>query len=247
MRTAGAPEAGAGRHAGMAGLGAPGWLALGGVIGTALQLQQVQLWSAWACGVPVLATLLLAGGRRSSWSGGVLVALGAALAFSVTGWRSLERSADRLDPALWGQEVELVGVVSSLPVRGPQGLRFGLAVESARRRGEPVRVPQRIAVSLWQPARDAAAPATEPLPAMTVGDRWLLPVRLRPVHGLSNPHGGDRELHAWSQGTGAQGSIRPGARLLGPTGQYPLERWRQSMSERLQQRLASTGHGGERH
>lgn len=225
-------------------LGAPGWLALGWVLGTALQLQQDQLWSLPAYGVPVVAALLFAGGRYRSWPGGVLVALAGALAFGAAGWRSLERSADRLDPALWGQEVQLVGVVASLPVRGPQGMRLVLAVESAQMRGEPVRVPRRVALSLWQPAHGAASLDPERLPAVTAGDRWQMSVRLRPVHGLSNPHGSDRELHAWSEAIGAQGSLRPGARWLEATGEYPLERWRQSLSDRLQDRLAPGSHGG---
>lgn len=225
-------------------LGAPGWLALGWVVGTALQLQQDQLWSLPAYGVPVVAALLFAGWRYPSWPGGVLVALAGALAFGAAGWRSLERSADRLDPALWGQEVQLVGVVASLPVRGPQGMRLVLAVESAQMRGEPVRVPRRVALSLWQPAHGAASLDPERLPAVTAGDRWQMSVRLRPVHGLSNPHGSDRELHAWSEAIGAQGSLRPGARWLEATGQYPLERWRQSLSDRLQDRLAPASHGG---
>lgn len=159
-------------------LGAPGWLALGWVLGTALQLQQDQLWSLPAYGLPVVAALLFAGWRYPSWPGGVLMALAGALAFGAAGWRSLERSADRLDPALWGQEVQLVGVVASLPVRGPQGMRLVLAVESAQMRGEPVRVPRRVALSLWQPAHGAASLDPERLPAVTAGDRWQMSVRL---------------------------------------------------------------------
>lgn len=248
MRTSDGPEDGAvgvpGGGWSRAGLGAPGWLALGLVCGTVLQLQQGWLWPWPAYGVPVLAPLVL-GRWLGRWRPGVLWLLsGCVVAFGAAGWRGLERQADRLAPALWGQEVELVGVVASLPVRGPQGVRWVLAVESALHRGEPVRVPSRITVGLWQNARGAASDPTDPLPEVTVGDRWQLSVRLRPVHGLGNPHGGDRELHAWSQGIGAQGSVRPGARALGPAGQYPLERWRQSMSDRLQRRLAHTGQGG---
>jgi len=226
------------------GLGPPGSLALGVVCGTAMQLQQAQLWPWPAYAMPVLALLLLARWLYRLCPGALWLVLGCVLAFGAAGWRGLERQADRLSPALWGQEIELTGVVASLPVRGPQGVRWVLAVESAQHRGEPVRVPQRVVLSWWRPAFGAAPEQAEPLPEVTVGDRWQISARLRPVHGLSNPHGSDRELHAWSQGIGAQGSVRPGARSLGPTGQYRLERWRQSTSDRLQQRLADSGHGG---
>ena len=242
-------------------LAQPGWLALGVVIGTAWQLQQQELWPLGWYVLPavlmVLAALAAQGcGLLRVWprpQAGWSVALaqptlilltGAAVAFGLVGWRSHERQLDRLAPSLRGMEVLLTGVVATLPIRGAQGQRFVFEVESAEQRGQPVKVPRQVQVGVWRPAQGAGPDVAPELPDFHAGDRWQLPVRLRPVHGLSNPFGGDRELHAWSQGIGAQASLRPGARWLGSTDRHALERWREGVSTRLQQRLQSTGHGG---
>lgn len=227
-------------------LSAPGWLALGVVAGTALQLGQVDLWAApvyaGLLAGSALALVVVSACRQRFAARGMrdaLLALSAcALAFALAGARAIDRQADRLDAALWGQTVSLTGVVDSLPVRGNQGLRFVLSVESAFWQGAPVRVPRRVQLGLWRSGADAAEVDVH------VGERWQLEARLRPVHGLSNPHGGDRELHAWAQGIGAQGSVRPGARRLAVTDSHPLERWREAMSLQLQGLWQDGGHGG---
>ncbi|WP_394706489.1 DNA internalization-related competence protein ComEC/Rec2 [uncultured Hydrogenophaga sp.] len=250
-------RSGWGTHPGV--LAQPGWLALGVVAGTAGQLQQQELWPLWWHGLPPMLVALawwfhrvlpgpaprpVAGRCQAPARSGLVLLTGAALAFGLAGWRSHDRLADRLDASLMGQEVIVTGSVATLPIRGAQGLRFVFEVEAAEHRGGPVQVPRRIQVGVWRPVK-GGRPEAQPLePDFHAGDRWQLPLRLRPVHGLSNPHGGDRELHAWSQGIGAQASLRPGARWLGTTDRHRLERWREGVSTRLQERLQPTGHGG---
>lgn len=235
-------------------LSAPGCLALGVAAGTALQLQQVSLWDRWIYAVPVLCllTLVMLAVRVERvewvgrWAGGGLglVLAGAAVAFGLAGWRSHDGLADRQGAWPKGQDVRVTGSVATLPIRGEQGLRFVFEVESALHQGLPVRLPRRIQVGVWRPSAGPQAEAVSPQPDFHAGDRWELAVRLRPVHGLSNPHGTDRELHAWSQDIGAQASLRPGARWLGRSDRHGLERWREELSTRLQSRLRDTGHGG---
>lgn len=243
-------------HAGAGGLlSQPGWLALGAVVATAGQLQQQALWTWWCYGLPLLLVALV-GWLYRVWPGRVcgldrnlvrsmlLLLTGAALALGLAGWRCHMRLADRLDPALQGRDVLVTGRVATLPVRGAQGLRFVFESEAAELQGLPVRVPRRIQVGVWQPARPAGLDTVPAQPDFHAGDRWQLLLRMRPVHGLSNPHGGDRELHAWSQDIGAQASLRPLARWVGTTDLHWLERWREGVSTRLQQRLQDSGHGG---
>lgn len=226
------------------GVAVPVWLALGVVAATVAHLSLQALWPVGTdAAVCVSATLLAAGvWRRTPRL--ALCLLGGAVALGLASWRGHDRLHDRLDTALWGRDVQIVGVVASLPVLAPQGMRFVLAPESALLQGEAVRVPQRLQLSWWREDRTGTDRADVQTPDLVVGDRWALTVRLKPVHGLSNPFGPDRELHAWAQGIGGQGSIRGVPDRLGPTGQFPLERWRQQVSRRLQDRLQTTGHGG---
>lgn len=228
----------------------PVWLALGVVAATVVHLSLRTLWPAGTDAAICLTIALLAVGVGYRMPRLALCLMAAAVGLGLASVRAHDRLADRLDAALWGQEVRVVGVVAELPVSGPQGLRFVLASESALWKDQPVRVPQRLQLSLWRPARigtgsmpDGPRPDVQ-MPEPVVGDRWAFTVRLKPVHGLSNPFGPDRELQAWAQGIGGQGSVRGEPQRLGPTGRFPLERWRQQMSRRLQDRLQDTGHGG---
>ncbi len=114
--------------------------------------------------------------------------------------------------------------------------------------------PSRIELGWW----GSSAPAPE---AFSAGQRWRLPVRLRPPHGLSNPHGSDRALWLWERGIGATGSVRttraaalgaqpwqdspgaqrrqdpPGAQQLQAASGHWVARARQATRERLLQRV----------
>lgn len=71
---------------------------------------------------------------------------------------------------------------------------------------------------------------------LRAGERWRLPVRLKPRHGFANPGGFDYERWLFEQGVKATGNLRKGAGLkrrdAGP-GAYWLTRWRQGFNEHL--------------
>ena len=215
---------------------------LGWVLGVALQLQQVALWStAIYTSIVVLALVLYAFvaiknvARKSPTRVGqqacVLLAL-AALGFATTGLRSVMYDSDSLAPALEGRDVLVTGVVASLPQRNEAALRFRLQVESAQLAGLPVRVPPRMDVGWYGGAfpagpgaalgSDVSQPAMSmlalhrPPPALQAGERWQMTLRLKAPHGARNPGGFDYELWLWEQGVQATGYVRAGVKDVAP-------------------------------
>ena len=71
----------------------------------------------------------------------VALGMGFLWAASCAHWRM----ADWLSPGLEGRDLEVVGVVSSLPAQGERGVRFELEVESA-----PERLPTKILLSWYR-------------------------------------------------------------------------------------------------
>mgnify|MGYP006184593341 CR=1 FL=1 len=226
------------------------WLAVlpGWVLGVALQLQQPALWPWWAYALLLCAGLVLASGARLTGRAraAVLVLAGCLVGVGLTGARAAHFAAHALDPSLQGTDIELIGRVASLPQRMAQGERFDFVVESATRAGVLVQVPGRIQLGWYS----GFCPAAEgPLwelasrgPTVRAGDRWRFTVRLRSPHGLSNPHGFDREHWLWERGIQATGHVKSGPRdpapeRLGSTWHHPLNAFRQSVSERIDERV----------
>ena len=224
--------------------GLPGW-----VLGVALQLQQPALWAVWVYGLLLCAGLVLAlGSRLAGRVGGLLLAVlaGCLIGFGLTGARATHFAGHALDPTLQGTDIELIGRVASLPQRMAQGERFDFVVEAALRAGTPVQVPERIQLGWYTGfAPTAEGPLWELAsrgPSVRAGDRWRFTVRLRSPHGLSNPHGFDREHWLWERGIQATGHVKSGPRdpapeRLGSTWYHPLNAWRQSVSERIDERV----------
>ncbi|WP_119154823.1 DNA internalization-related competence protein ComEC/Rec2 [Caldimonas tepidiphila] len=219
------------------------WGLLGWLAGVALQLQQRELppplAHAAAAALALLLLGLLAGGRRArrSAAGTALLFAAAALsAWALTGWRAGERLAQALDPALEGVDLQLTGVVASLPQPGPSGVRFHFEVESAQRAGAAVRVPPRVSLG-WYRGWGEDAGAAGPMDALRAGERWRFTVRLRRPQGLFNPHGFDHELWLFEQGLRASGYVRasprsPAQRLSDRAGQ-PVDRLRQQVRDAI--------------
>jgi competence protein ComEC len=214
-----------------------GWALAGGVAGTALQLQQAQLWPV-ALYLSLLATGVLGLGIRSRLAWALAAA---ALAFGATGGRALLFQATQLDPALEGRNLVAVGRVASLPQTGATGLRFEFVIEQATADGAPVRLPARVLLGWFQaPGEGAAAP---PPPSLVAGDRWAFELRLKRPHGSLNPHGFDRERWLWERGIGATGHVRQtvrGAppRHLGSTAWHPVDRARQALVRAIDARVS---------
>ena len=221
--------------------------ALAWLAGLGWQLQQRVLWSAAvdagllaACG----AGLLLAW-RWPAWRQiTVLMAAAFVLALATAGLRAGVRLADRLAPALEGQNLLVTGVVASLPQHGPSGLRFQFEVERAERigskhdaPGQPLRLPALLSLGWYNNFNDEAV-LDDPRGTLHAGQRWRLPLRLKQPHGSLNPHGFDVELMWFEQGVGATGYVRvvqggPGAERLEDAVSHPVERLREAVRDAI--------------
>ena len=233
-----------------------------GVGGSALQLQQAALWPMNWYGLALLAALAVA--AFASWWGRSrgpkqkvrvalrwLLALGACAlaAFALVGLRACWFDSQRLEGALEGRDVQVVGVVRDMTQSNPLGLRFRLQVESARLNGTPVAFPARVDVGWYtglSPQGAAGDPAQWELQrqpqALSPGERWQFTLRVKAPHGSMNPHGFDYELWLWEQGVQATAYVRAGPQdaapqMLEATLQYPVARWRQALRERIMQRV----------
>ena len=117
-----------------------------------------------------------------------LLATIAALAFALTEWRAAQRVAERLAPALEGQDLLLVGVVDEMPRVSSGGTLFTFAVESATHRGEPVRVPARVSLG-WFQGYDGEQLVAAPPQEVQAGDVVLIPPSVR--QRIANTGAGD--------------------------------------------------------
>jgi competence protein ComEC len=150
--------------------------------------------------------------------------------------------ADRLAPELEGQDVEMVGIVASLPAAGERGLRFEFEPESAQ-----VKLPGRILLSWYLTPNYEEQPALLSEPVHP-GERWRFTVRLRRPHGNANPHGFDYEAWLLERGIGATGYVRPRTMplLLGSRNNFPdqVEKIRESVRDRFRRVLGETPASG---
>ena len=184
-----------------------------------------------------------------------LLALAAMMSFGVVGWRAAHQEARALAPRWEGQDLQLMGVVTALPHRTPESVRFRFRIERAwvstgpfdaswspedeRRLHREVSAELPTQVLLGWHAEGAGESLL--LPDLRAGDRWRLPVRLKAPHGQINPHGFDFEGWMWSQGLQAVGYVRPASirtRQLPPLRldvavAHPVERLRQAARDRL--------------
>ena len=243
--------------------------ALGWIAGTALQLQQAQLWAGevyWGSGVAALF-LAYATTHRSAWRAAftgptpemadalmqvaVWFSLAGLLAFAQAGARASEFAHSALNPALEGRTLHVVGIVAHLPQRMDGSARFRFEVESAREGdGTRVQLPPQLLLG-WYGNRlqDSDNQVQAPPADLRPGDRWQLAVRLKAPHGHLNPHGFDYELWLWEQGLQATGYVRNGPKdaspqWLGQTGGYPVERLRQRVRNAIDARVADRAVAG---
>ena len=150
--------------------------------------------------------------------------------------------ADRLAPELEGKDIEVVGVISSLPAVGERGLRFEFEPESSEEK-----LPGRILLSWYRSPSYEEQPAILSSP-IHPGERWRFTVRLRRPHGLFNPHGFDYEGWLLERGVGATGYVRPRTSplLLGSRNSFSdrIERIREVVRDRFKRVLGETPASG---
>lgn len=168
------------------------------VFGTGLLQQQAKLPEVmWAWGLMAIIIVIGWLWRRQS---AVLVAttrilwwifflgVGFFWAAAFAHWRL----ADFLSPEWERQDIQIVGIIASLPQENDRNMRFQFHVEHVVTEGATV--PKRIALS-WYKSRQ---PNTNKmaLPVIKVGQRWQMTVRLKQPHGNANPHGFDYEVYS---------------------------------------------------
>ena len=186
-------------------------------------------------GVAMLLALTLVSRERRFLRFGLVLISGALVGFGYAAWRAECRLGDALPLAWEGEDVEVMGLIASLPQPTDKGTRFVFDVESVRTPGAVV--PQTLALT-WYAERVKGRDATIAPPKLAAGDRWRFTVRLKRPRGLANPHGFDFEPWALERGVRATGYVRArpaGERLAqGVDGwPYTLHRWRGEIREAM--------------
>jgi len=145
--------------------------------------------------------------------------------------------ADRLAPEFEGRDIDVVGVISSLPAAGERSLRFEFEPESS-----DVKLPARILLSWYRSPPQGELREEQPAVLATPvhpGERWKFTVRLRRPHGNLNPHGFDYEAWLLERGIGATGYVRSGKKS------FPQRLGtRNSFRDRFKRVLGETPAGG---
>jgi competence protein ComEC len=220
------------------------------VAGTWWLQQQAELpeWSlAWVLvAVAALVTLPRPTSAGALLVGDILVkaaCLGAGFAWAATmaNWRLAESL-----PLEWeGRDIELEGIVASLPQPSERNVRFEFDVE--RVVTPDARVPRHIVLSWWGSAAREDKPAA--IPALSPGERWRLTVRLRQPRATANPHGFDYEAWLLERNLRATGYVRarPGnirvARMVHAP-KYWIECIRDAIRERIRVALPEHPYAG---
>jgi len=231
--------------------------ALGWIAGTALQLQQVQLWAGevyWGLGVAALLLAYVVTLRVSvgAWlQAAVWLALVGMLAFAQAGARASHYAQTALNPALEARTLHVVGIVANLPQRMEDSARFRFEVESASDTdGALVQLPPQLLFGWYGSRLNGSDDKVQSPPAdLRPGDRWQFAVRLKAPHGHINPHGFDYELWLWEQGLQATGYVRNGTKdappqWLGRTWAHPVERLRQRVRSAIDARVVDRATAG---
>ncbi len=181
---------------------------VGGVV--CLQMQAT-LPAPWllALGVALAAPAIYLSARcRPGLFRLVSLCAAAVIGFAWAGAMAHWRLAEQLPEAWEAKEVQLSGVVASLPQRFERGERFVFDVKSVDTPG--ALVPSRIMLSWYGRRDDSDADvivAVDDRELVHPGERWVLTVRLKRPHGNANPHGFDYEAWLLERGILATGTV----------------------------------------
>lgn len=251
----------------LSGIGAVGrsrlWPALlGWVAGSALQLQQAQVWSVAGYTVVAISAVVMAWClwrwlQALPWRAGQL-GLGAVCvlaAFAICGWRAQVVQQTALPAALEGKDLVVQGVIAGLPQVNETGVRFRWETEQAWLDGRPIVVPPLLQLGWYSgvgvdfdAGRMLGDLQLQPVD-LRAGERWVMTVRLKAPHGQINPFGFDAELWLWEQGVQATGYVRAGRkdappRRLAQTWRHPIEWARQAVRDAVFRTVAQRSQAG---
>ncbi len=134
-------------------------------------------------------------------------------------------------PELEGQDLILVGIVTSLPEPRGSGTRFVFDVPALKGEEGGPRFSGRARLTWYRGA-----------PELRAGERWRLRVRLKAPHGFANPGGFDYEGWLFREGVRATGYVRASTAngRLEAAG-WGVDRLRQQIRQRLRAVAGDTG------
>lgn len=201
------------------------------------------LWVMAAAGAALLALPLTLPAWRIATPIGAFL-----LGIAWAGGMAQQRLADALPETNEGRDIRVVGVISAMPQRFDNGLRFDFKVEQAE-----AAVPQHISLAWYRNWRSDAEEMPEDKttapPPLHAGERWQLAVRLKRPHGNLNPHGFDYEAWLLEAGIRATGYVRPAqdnlrrdAFVMTPAN--TIERWRENIREGFLRALPERPYAG---
>ncbi|GJL75040.1 DNA internalization-related competence protein ComEC/Rec2 [Nitrosomonas sp.] len=146
------------------------------------------------------------------------------------------RLADSLPKEWEGRDVQVIGVISSLPQQNDRKIRFQFDIEQILT--PQAYVPKRLSLSWYQ--NQTSGNDGPVLPVLHAGERWQLTVRLKRPHSNANPHGFDYEAWALERNIRAVGYVRPALenQRLDVLVQRPAY-WIASQRQQIQQRFNS--------
>lgn len=145
-----------------------------------------------------------------------------------------QRLADSLAYEWERRDIQITGVVASLPKMGAYNVRFQFDVEQVLAEGAVV--PKHISLAWYRPNLQKNPDSI--FPSIQAGQRWKLTVRLKRPHGNVNPFGFDYEGWALQRNIRATGYVRQSGeyRLLDEKVNRPaywIERIRQDIRSRF--------------
>jgi len=161
-------------------------------------------------------------GRRHGW---ILLLSGYVAGFGYTEFRSALQLRDFLPSPWYESDVGATGVVRGIPSVFSLGTRFEFKTSELCRKDQCISKKITLRLSWYgQP------------PSLKPGERWKLKLRLKPLHGLSNPGGTNKTLYLWIQGIAAEGRVTPrgdNELLPGMEISQGVNRFRESLLKRL--------------
>ncbi|GKS69423.1 competence protein ComEC [Nitrosomonas sp. PY1] len=171
----------------------------------------------------------------------IFFALGFFWATSYAHWRL----ADSL-PAEWERkDIQVIGVIASLPQRHTHSVRFKFDIEHTLTEG--AYVPKHISLS-WYAHQESPSDIVT-LSQLKAGQRWQLTIRVKQPHGNANPHGYDYEAWALEHNIRATGYVRSSTfnKLLQSIVHHPkywIEHLREAIQQRFEERLPNSPYVG---
>ena len=170
----------------------------------------------------------------------LIATLACGLGFYYSAWQAQQRLSISLADEWQGRDIEVTGVVATLPRNHERGLRFAFDIEQTLT--PQASAPPHVYLSTYF---DNKSPPLN----LHAGERWQLTLRLKQPHGSSNPHGFDFEAWALENNLRAVGyvhnkgkNIRLDARADGVF--YRIETWRETVRDKFNATLVNAPYSG---